>query len=52
MELGFDVNENQRDRKSNSSLKIKEELLKTSKNRTGFLKADSQRLHFLKFVFD
>ena len=41
MELGFDVNENQRDRKSNSSLKIKEELLKTSKNRTGFLKADS-----------
>ena len=41
MELGFDVNENQRDRKSNSSLKIKEELLQTSKNQTGFLKADS-----------
>ena len=33
MELGFDVNENQRDRKSNSSLKIKEELLKTSKKK-------------------
>ena len=39
MKLGFDVNENHRDRKSNSSLKIKEELLKTSKNRTGFFES-------------
>ena len=39
MKLGFDVNENQRDRKSNSSPKIKEELQYTSKNRNEFFES-------------